>query len=105
MHSSRMSLLLADLASAVTVANTSLAQSLKRQVGTQFTVTADPLVPRPAEQSCKVQLFSDYRHKRRDCSDDHDFAGIQAPGCEPRLHRRGRQRGRCQGHLEFQHRD
>ena len=61
MHSSRMSLLLADLASAVTVANTSLAQSLKRQVGTQFTVTADPLVPRPAEQSCKVQLFSDYR--------------------------------------------
>jgi peptide N-acetyl-beta-D-glucosaminyl asparaginase amidase A len=39
----------------------SLAQSLNRQVGTQFTVTADPLVPRPSEQPCKVQLFVDYQ--------------------------------------------
>src|SRR5580698_7942706 len=39
----------------------SLAQSLNRQVGTQFTVTADPLVPRPSEQPCKVQLFADYQ--------------------------------------------
>jgi Peptide N-acetyl-beta-D-glucosaminyl asparaginase amidase A len=61
MYSSRMSLLLAVLVSTVTVANPALAQSLNRQVGTQFTVTADPLVPRPAQQPCKVQLFSDYR--------------------------------------------
>jgi hypothetical protein len=37
------------------------AQSLNRQVGTQYTVTADPLVPRPSEQPCKVQLFTDYQ--------------------------------------------
>jgi Peptide N-acetyl-beta-D-glucosaminyl asparaginase amidase A len=41
--------------------NVSRAQSLNRQIGTQFTVTADPLVPRPSEQPCKVQLFTDYQ--------------------------------------------
>jgi Peptide N-acetyl-beta-D-glucosaminyl asparaginase amidase A len=39
----------------------SLAQSTHRQVGTQFEVTADPVVSRPAEQPCVVQLFSDYQ--------------------------------------------
>ena len=39
----------------------SVAQSQNRQVGTQFTVTADPLVPRPSGQPCKVDLFSDYQ--------------------------------------------
>jgi hypothetical protein len=39
----------------------SLAQSLNRQVGTQFTVTAEPLVPRPSEQPCTVQLFTGYQ--------------------------------------------
>lgn len=38
-----------------------LAQSTNRQVGTQFTVTADPLVPRPPEQPCIVPLFSNYQ--------------------------------------------
>ena len=60
MYPSRVFFVVAVLASVVTVANTSQAQSLNRQVGTQFTVTADPLVPRPSEQPCKVQLFSDY---------------------------------------------
>ncbi|HEY1676606.1 MAG TPA: peptide-N4-asparagine amidase [Candidatus Sulfotelmatobacter sp.] len=37
------------------------AQSTHRQVGTQFEVTADPLVPRPSEQPCVVPLFSDFQ--------------------------------------------
>ena len=39
----------------------SLAQSTHRQVGTQFEVTADPLVPRPLEQPCVIQLFSAFQ--------------------------------------------
>lgn len=38
-----------------------VAQSTNRQIGTQFEVTADPLVPRPASQPCKVTLFTDYQ--------------------------------------------
>jgi len=37
-----------------------LAQSTNRQIGTQFEVTADPLVPRPHGQPCVVPLFSNY---------------------------------------------
>ncbi len=37
------------------------AQSTNRQVGTQFEVTADPVVPRPHAQPCKVQLFTAYQ--------------------------------------------
>ena len=37
------------------------AQSKNRQIGTQFTVTADPLVTRPHTQSCVVQLFQNYQ--------------------------------------------
>jgi hypothetical protein len=33
------------------------AQSTNRQIGTQFTVTADPLVPRPDAEPCVVPLF------------------------------------------------
>jgi hypothetical protein len=36
------------------------AQSTNRQIGTQFEVTADPLVPRPEGQPCVVPLFSGY---------------------------------------------
>jgi hypothetical protein len=36
------------------------AQSTNRQIGTQFEVTADPLVPQPHEQPCVVPLFADY---------------------------------------------
>ncbi len=43
----------------VTVAS-AFAQSTERQIGTQFEVTADPLVPRPHVKPCTVQLFSDY---------------------------------------------
>jgi hypothetical protein len=37
-----------------------LAQSTNRQIGTQYEVTADPVVPRPQEKPCVVQLFSNY---------------------------------------------
>jgi Peptide N-acetyl-beta-D-glucosaminyl asparaginase amidase A len=37
-----------------------IAQSTNRQVGTQFEVTADPVVPRPDEQPCVVPLFAGY---------------------------------------------
>src|SRR6202043_1107714 len=40
---------------------TVFAQSTNRQIGTQFTVTADPLVPRPHEQPCVVPLFANYQ--------------------------------------------
>jgi hypothetical protein len=61
MHSSRTYFVVTTLAMALALGKVSLAQSLNREVGTQFTVTADPLVPRPSEQPCKVQLFSDYQ--------------------------------------------
>ena len=37
-----------------------IAQSTNRQIGTQFEVTADPLVPRPEGKPCIVQLFAGY---------------------------------------------
>jgi hypothetical protein len=37
------------------------AQSTNRQIGTQTTVTADPLVTRPHTKSCIVPLFSNYQ--------------------------------------------
>ncbi|HUA16056.1 MAG TPA: peptide-N4-asparagine amidase [Verrucomicrobiae bacterium] len=39
----------------------SVAQSTDRQIGTQYEVTADPLVPRPNEKPCVVPLFSNYQ--------------------------------------------
>jgi hypothetical protein len=36
------------------------AQSTHRQIGTQFEVTADPVIPRPHEQPCVVPLFSSF---------------------------------------------
>jgi hypothetical protein len=38
-----------------------VAQSTNRQIGTQFEVTADPLVPRPHTQPCVVPLFANYQ--------------------------------------------
>jgi hypothetical protein len=49
------------LAALLLLTAASLAQSTNRQVGTQFTVTADPLVPRPHQQPCVVPLFTNYR--------------------------------------------
>src|SRR5580700_11193982 len=40
---------------------TVLAQSTNRQIGTQFEVTADPLVPRPDRQPCVVPLFVNFQ--------------------------------------------
>jgi hypothetical protein len=40
---------------------TASAQSTNRHVGTQFTVTADPLVQRPHRKPCIVTLFSNYQ--------------------------------------------
>jgi hypothetical protein len=37
------------------------AQSTNRQIGTQYEVTADPVVSRPHEKPCVVQLFSNYQ--------------------------------------------
>jgi hypothetical protein len=49
------------LAASLISSGTVLAQSTNRQIGTQFTVTADPLVPRPPEQPCVAPLFSNYQ--------------------------------------------
>jgi hypothetical protein len=46
---------------ATSLISTSLAQSTNRQIGTQFEVTADPLVARPNVKPCVVQLFSNYQ--------------------------------------------
>ncbi len=43
------------------IAITALAQNTNRQIGTQFEVTADPLVPRPHEKPCIVPLFANYQ--------------------------------------------
>jgi len=61
MHSLRNLFAVTTLVVLLTLGNYSLAQSLNRQVGTQFTVTADPLVPRPSGQPCTVQLFTGYQ--------------------------------------------
>ena len=37
------------------------AQSTNRQIGTSYTVTADPLVSRPHSKSCTVTLFTNYQ--------------------------------------------
>jgi Peptide N-acetyl-beta-D-glucosaminyl asparaginase amidase A len=49
------------LATSLLSTPTVLAQSTNRQIGTQFTVTAEPLVPRPHEQPCVVPLFANYQ--------------------------------------------
>ena len=56
----RVSLLPAVLVACL-ISTAALAQSTNRQIGTQFEVTADPLVPRPAGQPCKVLLFTNYQ--------------------------------------------
>jgi hypothetical protein len=53
--------LIALLAALLITSASVFAQSTNRQIGTQFTVTADPLVPRPPEQPCVVPLFANYQ--------------------------------------------
>lgn len=43
------------------ITNAALSQSKNRQVGTQITTTADPLVSRPNVQPCTVQLFTNFQ--------------------------------------------
>ena len=43
------------------VSSIALAQSTNRQIGTQLTVTADPVIPRPHSKPCTVQLFTSYQ--------------------------------------------
>jgi hypothetical protein len=47
--------------SLISINTLTVAQSTDRQIGTQFEVTADPLVPRPHTQPCVVSLFADYQ--------------------------------------------
>ncbi|MGO9086627.1 MAG: peptide-N4-asparagine amidase [Candidatus Sulfotelmatobacter sp.] len=54
-------LVAAAVLAACLIPATAPAQSTNRQIGTQFEVTADPLVPRPHEQPCKVPLFANYQ--------------------------------------------
>jgi hypothetical protein len=54
-------LLVAALAASSISTKTVLAQSTNRQIGTQFEVTAEPLVPRPHAQPCVVPLFASYQ--------------------------------------------
>jgi hypothetical protein len=61
MHLLRKQWGVATLVVLLALGGRSLAQSMNRQVGTQFTVTADPLVPRPSGQPCKVSLFTAYQ--------------------------------------------
>ena len=53
-------LLVAAIFSPGMISTAVLAQSTSRQIGTQFEVTADPLVQRPEGQPCIVSLFSNY---------------------------------------------
>jgi len=48
------------LAAPLLLTAATLAQSTNRQIVTQFTVTADPLVSRPHQQPCVVPLFTNY---------------------------------------------
>src|SRR5215469_5186501 len=56
----RRSFLCCILAACFSLPCSLVAQSTNRQIGTQFEVTADPLVQRPHGQPCVVQLFAGY---------------------------------------------
>jgi hypothetical protein len=57
----RLSLIIAFAVLVALSSTATLAQSTNRQIGTQYTATADPVVPRPHEKPCTVQLFSNYQ--------------------------------------------
>ncbi len=54
-------ILLAILTTCLLSPSAVLAQSTNRKIGTQFEVTADPLVERPHQQPCVVPLFANYQ--------------------------------------------
>jgi len=80
MHSPRLYSVLTVVSVLLVLAVSSPAQSMNRQVGTQFTVTADPLVPRPSEMPCKVQLFTAYQFAHFSDSNQ-TFQYSPPPGC------------------------
>jgi Peptide N-acetyl-beta-D-glucosaminyl asparaginase amidase A len=64
----------------VITANLTYAQSKNRQVGTQYTVTADPLVARPNAQPCVVQLFNNLQFALFSDTDQ-NFTATPPAGC------------------------
>src|ERR1700734_3589155 len=66
------------LAASLISSGTVLAQSTNRQIGTQFTVTADPLVPRPDRQPCVVPLFVNFQFAH--FSDSTQSFAVTPPG-------------------------
>jgi hypothetical protein len=70
--------LIALLAASPIPTVTVLAQSTNRQIGTQFTVTADPLVPRPDGQPCVVPLFVNFQFAH--FSDSTQSFAVTPPG-------------------------
>ena len=69
---------IALLAASLIPTATVLAQSTNRQIGTQFTVTADPLVPRPDRQPCVVPLFVNFQFAH--FSDSTQSFAVTPPG-------------------------
>ena len=69
---------IALLAASLIPTATVLAQSTNRQIGTQFTVTADPLVPRPDRHPCVVPLFVNFQFAH--FSDSTQSFAVTPPG-------------------------
>ena len=64
----------------VITANLTYAQSKSRQVGTQYTVTADPLIARPDAQLCVVRLFTNFQFALFS-ETNQTFTSIPPAGC------------------------
>jgi hypothetical protein len=56
-----LALLMATYLTCLLSVSAVMAQSTNRRIGTQFEVTADPVVERPKEQPCVVPLFANYQ--------------------------------------------
>jgi Peptide N-acetyl-beta-D-glucosaminyl asparaginase amidase A len=72
--------IVAVIIAVVITANLTYAQSKNRQVGTQYTVTADPLVVRPNSQPCVVQLFANLQFALFSDTDQ-NFTATPPTGC------------------------
>jgi hypothetical protein len=72
--------IVAVIISIVITANQTYAQSKNRQVGTQYTVTADAVVARPNAQPCVVQLFTNLQFALFSDTDQ-NFTATPPAGC------------------------
>lgn len=72
--------IVAVIIAVIITANLTYAQSKNRQVGTQYTVTADPLVVRPNSQPCVVQLFTNLQFALFSDTDQ-NFTASPPAGC------------------------